>query len=144
MPEVREAPGAPPEAVIVSLLVDQLPLIFKGIRAASCEVRSHGRARADVAFALANDQLGIIEAKRHDWRRAIAQAHLNTVCCDIAFVGLWHSAVTTELLEEAAAFGIGVISVARHSSSVCLFPRPGRPESTVRDRIMCALEPVVQ
>ena len=135
---MTKRPAAPSEAAIVGLLISRLDELFSDLEAVCCEVRSHGTARADIAFTAA-DLLFTIEVKRSDWGRAIAQAHLNRLCSDMSFIAVWTDAVRPQLVKQAFEFGVGVLAIDDDGAYLVLAPRPSQPSGAVRARIMTAL-----
>jgi hypothetical protein len=130
------------EAAIVAALVTNLADLGK-VQAIGEEVPTHGRSKADVA-ALIDDQLILIEAKRTAWQRAIAQAALNRLCCDLAYIALWSGRATDNVLTEARRLGVGVMTVHPHRLDIVMRPSSGTPHREVRqlviDRLRGAIE----
>lgn len=95
------------------------------------EVRSHGRARADLVLYNGRD-VTIVEAKLSDWKRAVAQATLNLYCADRSYIALWVSAVTDEVVAEARRHQLGVLSVSADTVSVAMKAPPSQPIPDLR------------
>jgi hypothetical protein len=117
------------ESDVVATVVRYLEVA--GVRDVNVEVRSHGTARADIAYLDGRD-LVAVEAKLSDWRRAIAQAVLNRLCFDRSYIALWHGAITPEVIAEARRFGLGVLGVTAEDVTTVRHAPRARPGAHIR------------
>src|SRR2546422_1120956 len=124
------------ETELIERLLANIP--YAKIRSLGCEVRSHGRARADVML-FANGELIAIEAKVSDWNRALGQAVLNKYCSDRSYVALLDSRITPAVKSEAKLHGIGLIAVSVDKSRVVTKAARNAPLATLRARVLKAL-----
>lgn len=124
------APMPATEAAIVGALVANL-IDLGAADAVGEEVPTHGRSRADVAV-VSDGRLMLIEAKRTAWQRAIAQAAMNQLCCDLSYIALWSGRASTAAVAEAQRLGVGVIEVHDHGLDVILQARRGNPHEALR------------
>lgn len=106
--------------------------------AIECEVRSHGRARADVVV-YADGLIAAIEVKKADWRRAIGQAMLNRIVADRSYIALWSSVISSHVIAEARQRGIGVIAVDETCASIVQDAAHCNPDAIVRSRVLSQL-----
>jgi hypothetical protein len=128
------------EKELVERLVANAP--YTPIQSLGLEVRSHGRARADVML-LANGELIAIEAKVKDWKRALGQAVLNKYCADRSYVALLDSRITPAVKTEARLHGIGLIAVGENMCRVVAKAPRNAPLESLRARVLSTLISVV-
>jgi hypothetical protein len=103
------------------------------------EFRSHGRARTDLAI-LADSDIVAVEAKLHDWHRAIAQASLNRLWFDRSYVALWFDAISPRVEEEARKYGIGLLAVSLDSVVIHRRAPRTRPRAFLRNHMLGRLK----
>lgn len=130
----------PSEAHIVGKVVSHLRQLGYNVRT---EVPNMGQT-ADIV-ATRNRWVTVIEAKRHDWKRAIAQCLAHEHVADFICVAIGTSSVSKELVTEARAVGYGVIHcapVASHCRWVVLPERNTNVWSPQRRRLSSALRQI--
>jgi hypothetical protein len=135
-PTAPEAPGFEPpssEAHLVAAL--RAYLVGEGFEAIAEEVRSHGRARTDLIVWDGLTLVGI-EAKLRDWGRVVSQAVLNRVCYDQSYLAMWADSISGAMLQEAKAYGIGVLAVDPVGVSVIMLPSEQSPIPALRRRVI--------
>lgn len=132
------------EAELVGIFVSHAKTYFGTATAPArpaVEVRSHGRASIDAC--LHSDGLLIgFEAKLADWKRAIAQAYLNTYCVDQSYVVMWHDRMTRALVSEAVAYGVGVLAVHPDRIEVMEAAQSGSPRPELRSALVARIRQV--
>lgn len=129
------------EEELVGLLIRQLTRTFGRGAPPSREVRTHGRARADLCL-LRGGELISIEAKLLDAHRAIGQALLNTCFADRSYIAVWHQSVTPHLISAAMRWEVGVLAVGRGVVTIAVPAPRTQPNRALRDRVVRAVAPV--
>lgn len=129
----------PDEATLVNALVRGIGREWD-VRGVGREVRSHGRCRTDLAVDVVlpdgSRHLVGVEAKVHDWPRAVLQAVLNRRCFDASYVAVPDGRVRDGLMDEALARGLGVLAVSKDGSvAVVVAARVCAPDEPLRDRV---------
>jgi hypothetical protein len=126
------------EAEIVLALLAQITKLGD-VSGWAAEVPSHGRSRADVCLVIDN-AVWAIEAKRGDWKRALAQASMNRFAADESYVALWEGRIPAAAVTEARRCRVGIIAVSPADVVVVLSSPRGQPDATVRRRILERIE----
>ena len=124
---------------LVALLIETHRRWLPTAKAWDVEVRSHGTSRIDLCLWTSKEVVAV-EAKRMDWKRAVAQASLNKYCADRSYVALWTSAVTPAVLAEANRLHLGVLSIGPAQTRVLLRAPKVQPSPALRSRIAATLK----
>ena len=126
------------EKELVLLIRNNLGVLGADISWAD-ELKSHGRARTDIAL-LVDSDLVAVEAKLHDWHRGIAQAALNRIWFDRSYVALWFETITGQVESEARRHGVGLIAI--HEEGIVVHRRAprSRPSRFMRRHVMQNLQ----
>lgn len=132
-------------------LVEKAVRLLRGrwpVRAIGLETKSHGRCRTDVCVRVRdlNDPEGPeyvvgIEAKMTNFMRALRQAARNQYAVDASFVAMPVERITSEMIEAAKEFGVGVLGVGPNSLTVLEPARVGQPDASLRERLNAQLSP---
>ncbi len=113
------------EHILESHLVDVLAR--NGI---SCEAQVPIFNRTvDVVGELGSGALFAIECKVHDWRRAIEQAAAHRNTFDFVYICLPDRKISDDLIMNAAAKGVGVLTISIETSRVVEFLPARKNES---------------
>lgn len=126
------------EQEMVGLLVSHCRNLFESSCPVATEVRSHGRARADVVLVV-HGELVAIEVKRTGWRRGLVQALLNQSCVDRSYLAVWNQRVSPTLLDHAYKLEVGVLAITSDSLEIVVEAPVSAPSPSVRARIMRAV-----
>jgi hypothetical protein len=123
---------------MIGLIQKHLGTMGADIKWAS-ELRTHGRARADIALLVDSDLIAI-EAKLGDSHRAIAQATLNRFWFDRSYVALWFETISRGVEAEARRHGIGIIAV--HPDTIVVHRKAplSRASRSMRKQVLSNLE----
>jgi hypothetical protein len=126
------------EEHLVDLLSRHADLLWSS-PVVSREVRSPSGGWADLGV-LSRGRVYSVEAKLTHWRRALGQAALNRYWSDRAYIALWHSQVTADVLEEARQLGLGVIAIRPDTARVVAGARQGKPKADLKRRMVRKLQ----
>ena len=123
------------EADLVTVLRDNVPVLWGDNASSMVEVRCHDQASMDVLVHTPS-ALVAVEAKLSDWARVVAQAYLHRYCVDYVYVAIPADRVTGVRLKEAARFGLGVIAVDGVYANIEKEAARARPAKRIRQRLV--------
>ena len=104
------------EADLVTVLRDNVPVLWGDDASSMVEVRCHDQASMDILVRTPTTLIGV-EAKLSNWGRVLAQAYLHRYCVDYVYVAIPARGVTDERLVEAGRFGTSTVAGQRNRAA---------------------------